>query len=181
MNTIQRISNVISRLSDVGGYVTGILIVITILLVLAEVFTRAVLSSSLQIVDQTAGWLLVAITFLGLAWTLKDGGHVRITIISGRLSERKQCYLVVCLVLLAMPFLLLFAVFVWERLLFVFQSDIRGMSVYRLPVYPVWIALFAGGCLFTLQLIGVLLDNVISLNVMSKCEKEDILEKKAVE
>lgn len=65
------------------------LLVIT-LLVTVDVLGRSVLGKSTLIADEMSGYLLVAIGFLGFSYTLKEGRHIYIEILVGRLSPRKQ-------------------------------------------------------------------------------------------
>ncbi|HHI82471.1 MAG TPA: TRAP transporter small permease [Rhizobiales bacterium] len=48
------------------------------------------------------GFFLAAATFLALAGTLRDGGHIRVTLLTGILSRRVQRYFELWCVLLAM-------------------------------------------------------------------------------
>ena len=59
-------------------------------MLLVEVLTRYILRSPLSIAEEMGGYLLVSITFMGLAYTWKEKGHVRVTLIFSRLPE-KDC------------------------------------------------------------------------------------------
>ena len=57
------------------------------LLILAQIgarFIGEIIPSS----EDFAGWLLSVTIFFGLAYTFNNGGHIRVTIILGRLSRR---------------------------------------------------------------------------------------------
>lgn len=68
-----------NKLTDVVGRAVGWLVPAMILLTLFEVFMRYVLDRPPVIADEFSSYMLIAISFLGLAFTWKAGEHVRIT------------------------------------------------------------------------------------------------------
>ena len=67
------------KLSVACGVASGVLMVISTLLVLAEIVMRGVFSKTLYITEEYSGYLMAALTFLALAYTLKDKSHIRMT------------------------------------------------------------------------------------------------------
>jgi len=67
------------KLSVACGIASGVLMVISTLLVLAEIVVRSVFSKTLYITEEYSGYLMAALTFLALAYTLKDKSHIRMT------------------------------------------------------------------------------------------------------
>lgn len=67
------------KLSVACGVASGALMVISTLLVLAEIIMRGVFSKTLYITEEYSGYLMAALTFLALAYTLKDKSHIRMT------------------------------------------------------------------------------------------------------
>ena len=78
MNLLSRVAKVITKIADIGGHVCGWLVVVMMLLVAVEVFMRYVLHQPPIIADEFSGYMLVAISFIGIAYTWKLKGHVRI-------------------------------------------------------------------------------------------------------
>lgn len=64
-------------LSDAGGMIAGIMMIVGMLLVLIEIILRTLFSMTLYITEEYSGYLMAAMTFLGLAYTLKEKGHIR--------------------------------------------------------------------------------------------------------
>src|SRR3990172_6113109 len=73
---MRRLVRCLEALSDGAGYAAGITVFGLTLLIAAGVFSRRVLGSPLLSVDEVSGYLLLAIVFLGLAPTMKAGGHI---------------------------------------------------------------------------------------------------------
>lgn len=72
-----------------SAVLSGTCLVLMTILILAQIFARfmgAVIPSS----EDFAGWLLSATIFFGLAYTFQNGGHIRVTILLSRLSEKKR-------------------------------------------------------------------------------------------
>lgn len=67
------------RLSDVCGIASGVLMVLSTVLVLAEILVRTAFSKTLYITEEYSGYLMAAMTFLALAYTLKEKSHIRMT------------------------------------------------------------------------------------------------------
>lgn len=82
------IENVLS--DKVSGDVTAWIVFGALCLVLAEVVTRYFFNRPLGLADEFGGYALVAITFLGLAYTLKEKAHVRVTMVVDRLPPQGQ-------------------------------------------------------------------------------------------
>jgi TRAP-type C4-dicarboxylate transport system permease small subunit len=67
------------RLAVACGVASGLLMIVSTLLVLAEIFVRTAFSKTLYITEEYSGYMMAAMTFLALAYTLKDKGHIRMT------------------------------------------------------------------------------------------------------
>ena len=85
------LSATMRRVCAAAMAVAGLAAVVMMLLVTVEVLGRSFLNVSTLIADEMGSYLLVSLTFLGLAPTLRDGGFIRI-----RSEERrvgKECRL----------------------------------------------------------------------------------------
>jgi len=72
-----------------SAWAAGISLVVMTCLILAQIIARfigVIIPSS----EDFAGWLLSSTIFLGLAYTFNTGGHIRLTILLGRLSGNKR-------------------------------------------------------------------------------------------
>lgn len=69
------------RLSLYGGVLSGILMITALVLVCSEMAVRTVFSKTLYITEEYTGYLMAALTFLALAYTLRDKSHIRMVFI----------------------------------------------------------------------------------------------------
>ena len=81
------------RLSVACGIASGILMGFSTLLVLAEIVVRTVFSKTLYITEEYSGYLMAALTFLALAYTLKEKSHIRMTFLHTIAKGRAKLWL----------------------------------------------------------------------------------------
>ncbi|MEC7515579.1 MAG: TRAP transporter small permease subunit, partial [Pseudomonadota bacterium] len=77
-----RIFNFIDGLARLSAYLAAGLIVGIAALILAEIFSRAVLNLSLSFAWEYAAYFMGAAVFLAAVFTLRSGGHVRVSLLS---------------------------------------------------------------------------------------------------
>ena len=66
-------------LANACGVASGFLMIVSTLLVLAEIFVRTAFSKTLYVTEEYSGYMMAAMTFLALAYTLKEKSHIRMT------------------------------------------------------------------------------------------------------
>ena len=84
------VRRVVNRASWFFIIITMLSLVIIILLTTVNVSKRYIIGSDIVAVIQINEFLLVAVTFLGLAWTQLKRGHVATEFLFTRLSKRGQ-------------------------------------------------------------------------------------------
>ena len=87
---LQRLETLLDRFSDVMGWIAGVLNLAMLLNVFYDAIMRYFFSSG-SIALQEMEWHLFSMVFLfGIAYGLKEDGHVRVDIVYRRLSARGQ-------------------------------------------------------------------------------------------
>ena len=150
---MKRMSRLADLMSNGSGLVAGWLGIILMGLVLVEVITRYILQSPLTIADEVGAYMLVAITFLGLAYTWKEKGHVRIEVVVTRLPLRLRKRLRIVTLIMATGFVPLL---IWASCkLVIYSSDfgVRSSASLRTPLAWPQSVLIIGGLFILLQLI----------------------------
>ncbi len=72
----------IDRLCFAAAVLAAVLLALMFVLGISEIVLRSVFQISLPIVIEYSGYLLALVLFLGSGWTLSQGGHIRVTILS---------------------------------------------------------------------------------------------------
>jgi len=170
---MQAILRKIEKTTDlISGHLQGWLVFLLMVLVLGEVLTRYILQSPLSVADEMGGYLLVSITFLGLGYTWKEEGHVRVELITNILPEKIRRRLRFATLLMAtffcIPMIAGSYSLIQDSLLF----EARSGSWMRTPlVYPQTL-LLVGSLLLLLQLVAEIMKALLAGNC-TKAEGRD--------
>ena len=108
-------------------------------LIAFDVFARAFIGRSTMISQDVSGYLMVAITFLGLAHTLREGRHISVEILTRKLSPHRQRQIEILVYLLCIVFM---AWLTWTTSLPVVDAYATGQVAVTLSETPMWIPLF---------------------------------------
>ena len=147
----------------VSGYFQAALIFLLMVMLLIEVLTRYVLNAPLSISEELGGYMLVAITFIGLAYTWKEKGHVRVVLLISRLPEKIKQWLRLATLLIATAFCFPLIKACYDLLQDSLLFEARSGSWLRTPlVYPQTI-LIVGAALLLLQLVAEVIKAIFAL------------------
>ena len=147
------IIKIIESISEVvSGHLQGFVLCVLMALILVEVTTRYVMQNPLSVAEEYGGYMLVAITYIGLAYTWKKRTHVRVEFVLDKMPRKARLVLRLITVFIAAVFSVFMVVasvqLVQESLLF---GD-RSGSWLRTPLAWPQMALIVGSVLLFLQL-----------------------------
>lgn len=143
----------IDFLSTAGMYFSGIGIFCMALFITLEITARHLFGHSLLIVDEWSGYLLVMVTFLGLAYTMKTNGFLQIEFFLNRLSLRRRRVFHFALILLALIYAILID---YKLMLHTWSSYVTGqvsISISQTPLYIPQLFMPFGMSLLVLELL----------------------------
>jgi TRAP-type mannitol/chloroaromatic compound transport system permease small subunit len=140
------------------GIAAAMLLVPLVLATCWEVFSRYVLDQP-TVWAYEVGYILNGSHFLlGLAYTLREGLHIRIDIFTGSMSPRTRALLDSIAYAIVLPLLVWLA---WMLLQYLVAAYVRGersgQSVLNPPVWPFRLVFFVSFLLFALQVFAQLL------------------------
>ena len=78
----------IDRVCLFAAAAAAVLLSVLFFLGLTEIVLRSAFRISLPFAVEYAGYLLVLVLFLGSGWTLAQGGHIRVTLLTEHVSQR---------------------------------------------------------------------------------------------
>ena len=145
--------NLVNKLSLWGAYFSSILLVSLVLLILTEIFIRYFFNTSTLIADEYSGYLFLASVFLGLSYTFKENAHIRINILTSRMSEKSNKLIDIFAGSITIV-VLLFALY--RTILFTFDSyemEMLSESVSQTPLYLTQLVMPLGLSLFILSVL----------------------------
>lgn len=118
-----------------SGYAAGLCIILIMLIILAQIVGR-MFGFIVPSAEDFSGYCLAGATFLGLAYTFRTGGHIRVTLLIHRLPPLLGRVVEACVLLLALgltSFMTFYSVhLIWESYVF------NDVSYGYIPI-PLWI------------------------------------------
>jgi TRAP-type C4-dicarboxylate transport system permease small subunit len=133
--------------------VSGAAVVGMMALVTFEVLLRTFANRSTLVADEMAGYLLVGMTFLGLAPSLRDGAFIRIDTYRDRLRGGARRALDVILVSVALTYAVTVDWYLWDLLAGTWRLGTTSIQVSRTPLWIPQTVMAVGGLLLVLELV----------------------------
>lgn len=147
------ISNFIDKLTKMGAYLSAFILVALVFLILIEIFIRAFFDMSTMIADEYSGYFYLASIFFGLAYTFSSDSHIRINIITSRLSKKTNNKIDI---LAAVITLAVLAFALYRTILFTYDSyelEMLSENVSETPLYLTQLAMPIGITMFMLAVV----------------------------
>lgn len=146
-----------NKLSLWGAYLASLVVVSLSLLILTEIFIRYFFDTSTMIADEYSGYLYLASIFLGLGYTFNENAHIRINIITSRLSKKTNKFIDIFAGVITISVL----TFVFYRtVLFTYDSysfEMLSENVSETPLYLTQIVMPFGIVIFILSVLAFVL------------------------
>jgi TRAP-type C4-dicarboxylate transport system permease small subunit len=151
---VERFENVISKIIVIFSWVSGLTIFAMMFLVSCDVIARYFFRNPIKGTMDLGEMMLVLVGFLGMAYTQAEKGHVRIEVLTSRLSKEKQLILDAITSLLSAFIFGMIAIQMACKGLHLLASDEVGPMTNLLFISHIpFIFIGAGGCLlFCLKL-----------------------------
>jgi|Deesub1362A_J573_1020465.scaffolds.fasta_scaffold00178_42 TRAP-type C4-dicarboxylate transport system permease small subunit len=149
---MRRLVHIIEKWSDYLARTSAVLLGLMTLLILVEIFLWNAFEVSTLIADEYSAYGMAAIVFLAAGYTLKENGHIRITLILNFLPSKVSRVVTA----LATSVTTIFMAYVFWYLYKMTASTLRyGSTSGTLTETPLWIpqsVMLVGAASFLLQL-----------------------------
>lgn len=153
------LDRVAGRVATISAATAAVGIVLILAIICVEVVLRQ-FKSSLLVADEIAGYLNAAVVFLGLAYTLREGGFIRVELLydqfKGRLKQLVR-WIIVLVGTVYVGALLYYSVL---HVIYAYKKDTRAISVIETPEWIPQSAAVVGFAVLLLQLLAYLADRV---------------------
>lgn len=169
---MKRLDYVVEGLTNLFGYVSGWLVPLMALLVFFEVFMRYALHQPPMLADEFSAYMLVALCFLGMAYTWKERGHVRITAFVSRLPTKVSNWLRLTTLVIAFIFSLGLCQASYIYMIASFELGWHSVTWLHTPLQGIQMTLPIGYSLLSLVLIGQIAQAIISIRAGISLEGE---------
>ena len=167
---MNRLVTYIEKLADVMGYISGYMVPIMVALMSFEVFMRYVLHNPPMIADEFSAYLLVGMSYLGLAYTWKEGGHVRITILVARLPVKVASWIRLFTLLLILAFMIGITKAGFDMIVYARAIGLRSDTWLTFPLFWPQLTVFLGFLMLTLTVLVELARVIVKIRAGERVE-----------
>lgn len=167
---MKRVDSIIGKIANLGGYLSGWLVPLMMILVVVEVFMRYVLHQPLMVADEFSAYMLVALSYLGLAYTWKQGGHVRISILVSRLPARGAGWIRVLGLILVLIFMIEMDRSAYKMIVYALKMNLRSQTFFTFPLFWPQLTVFIGFVLLTMLLAVEIVQVLVKIQAGKKVE-----------
>jgi len=148
------------RFIHILGLVSGTVLVFIMGLMCLEIFCRYVLHKPILGTVEISSYLLVLFVFIGMSYTQSIDGHIKIDLLTVRLSPKVQHVFRIIALVMALS---VFAVITWktsEAFLTSWRMREVRWGALPLPVYPVKFVVAAGSLILCIQFMINIIDEL---------------------
>jgi TRAP-type C4-dicarboxylate transport system permease small subunit len=156
-----------SSIALASGRLTALILFLLMILVVVGVFMRYFLNRPLPIVDEFSEYMLAAITFLGLTYTLNTGGHIKLGLVGSHLQQRVFRWLDIATSIISLLYVFWFAWLTYGLVLDSYTLGSTSPSTVRTPLYIPQMVLPVGLILMGIGIIVELLQKAKSSQGLS--------------
>jgi len=142
------------RLSTAGAILSALLIVALVVLIMVEIIGRSFFDYSTMLADEYSGYFYLAAIFLGLAYTFNQEGHIRISIVTSRLSDSIKRWVDVLAGTMTLVILLFALYYSWDFMVESKEMEMLSEGVSETPLYLTQIPIVIGLALFVLAVLN---------------------------
>ncbi len=175
---MKKFIRVIDGVSGLSGWISGIMMALALIIVVSEIVVRTIFSKTLYISDEYSGYLMAMLTFMGLAYTLRERGHIRVMVLTH--SLKRQTRIIYDMVCMLIGFLFCVGL-TWYTFVFFWDSVVnKTLSMQITETYLAIPQAFlpVGSFLFLLQFLSeflkgvkVLQKDTEGLNIMEESDE----------
>jgi TRAP-type transport system small permease protein len=149
---MMRLSSLIDRIADIVGYLSGWLVPLMMMLVVVDVFMRYGMQRPLMVADEFSAYMLVALSFLGFAYTWRQGGHVRVEAVVRYLPPRICNWVRLIGLILTFIFMIEMDRAAYKMITYALEMKMRSSTWLMFPLFWPQLTIFVGFVLLTLML-----------------------------
>ncbi len=160
----------IEKIAYLGGYLSGWLVPIMMMLVVIDVFMRYVMHRPLMVSDEFSAYMLVALSFLGLAYTWREGGHVRIEVLVSHFRGRLYDWVRFVGLILTFIFMIELDRAAYKMIVYALKINLRSSTWLMFPLFWPQLTIFIGFILLSLLVVIDIFRTGIKIRAGKKAE-----------
>jgi TRAP-type C4-dicarboxylate transport system permease small subunit len=172
MKKLERMIHWTVQVGNILGQISGWMVAVMMFLIGYEVFMRYIFNNPPIIADEIAAYLVVAVSYLGIAYTFTQGGHVRITLLVSNVPPRVAKWLRVFTMMISEAFIIVMCVACYKYLSFSIMINERSASWLNFPFKYPQATLLIGFLAYALVLLGKIVKTIVMYEGNENAEHE---------
>ncbi len=153
---MQKIFKMIDKMTMWSGIGASVCILLIFALILVEILVRTLTGRSTFITEEYCGYLLSWFAFLGMAYTLKSDGHIRVNILLSRLRATKRALLEILACLFGGAGFLFLTVYLATLFYDSLAMGVKSMHVSKTSLFIPQFIPVVGSAIMVLQFVSLL-------------------------
>ncbi len=152
---MKQLFSFVERLSRFGGIASAVCILLITGLILVEILVRSIFGSSTFVAEEYSAYLMADFAFLGLAYTLRSGGHIRVNLVLSKCRAKGRTVLRFLSCLIGT---VVFAIMTYELGALTLDSFTTGevsMNITRTRLFIPQLGLVIGSAMMAIQLLAM--------------------------
>lgn len=150
---MKKLLEIFDRIMNIMMFLAGIILIFIMLSVGLEVVLRTFFNRPQIWVTEVTEVMLLYITFLGSAWLLREGGHVKVDIILNHLKPKTIAFLGIISSIIGIFVSITLTVFGFSVTLDYLHRGIYTPTAMEIPVSAIIVVIPIGGLMLFLQFI----------------------------
>lgn len=149
-----RISMTARTVSWVCCYIAALATIFLIILTVSDVFLRFAFNKPIDGTFELTEYLMVIIVFLSFPWATIRGVHVRVDLLTGRFSKRKQAVLYGISCALSMLITFWFGWYTYPEAMYAYDLQFKS-DMLNIPSYPFYFIIMIAFFILLFALLAV--------------------------
>jgi len=145
------------------GYFSGVLVLLMVASIIYDVVMRHIFNDPTIWADEFSCYLLVAVTFLGAAYTLVIDGHIRVETIVERFPHKVREWVEFIADILGFGFLIIFGWYAFELVWDSYTYVNLASTLARTPLFIPQLSVALGLTWLCLQMLAVILQRSVRI------------------
>ena len=161
MNKLRKVIRVFSGVNGWAFFLSVLLLITMCFVMTFEVVMRYAINRPTIWSTEITGYLVLALAFLGAAYVLRMGGHVRVEALTRLLPKKGQQIMNIISSIIAFIYISVLAWQIWRLTLNSYLMDTTSTSFLGTPLYIPQSFMAIGGFLLFVKVIGVIYENIV--------------------